>query len=121
MRQASPTAVIPTQVGTHARFCAHDGGVEMLRPAASAVVLAYGAPVAACMDPGLRRDDEAIGCFASVPAFGSTSDMRAFGTTWDARASGTTWDARASGTTWDVPAFGSTSDMRASGTTEASR
>ena len=55
------STVIPTQVGTHASVGAHYEGDELLRSAASAVFFADRAPVATCVDPGLRRDDEVVG------------------------------------------------------------
>lgn len=51
------STVIPTQVGTHANFRLHNTSVAGLRFAAHAFSLAGRAPVAICVDPGLRRDD----------------------------------------------------------------
>ncbi len=71
------STVIPTQVGTHPNFRLRNASVAGQRPAAHAFSLADRAPVATCMDPGLRPDD--VG-HMTVREITSTRDVCATGT-----------------------------------------
>ena len=58
MTLAPPTTVIPAQAETRTHFDIQDAGVLGMRSAACVLQSAIRTPVAACLGPGLRRDDD---------------------------------------------------------------